>query len=450
MGLFDFLTKKSNKSALELKKMQEIVTHQRQHNQLIDQLYRYLGKGMPFQSEEDFTKNIRTYYEGYSALYAVVSRKAMKAAEIGFLLQKKNREGEWEEVVDHEVYDLLDNPNAQMGRQEFWETAYSFLEVNGNSFIYAPRLNSGKTKELWIAPANLIDIIAGKKFMKLVEGYQITYSGASTPIPTKDMMHVKLPSLDYNHGREFYGLSPIKSLLISLEKGISNQRAMKAAFENQGASGAIFPDYDPSTAEIDMSTVDKMQSELDDRISGTEKTKKILALKAKVGYINFGLTAVEMQMIEDANLTLRDICRVYHVPSILFNDPSGTTYNNMAEARKDMVVSGVLPSVRRMCGELNRWYVNDVYGKDYRLVPQTGDVEELQPDKLQMVDTLTKATFMKVGEKQRIYGIDVDPDTENLYVDSSGKPIRMEVPDDGLGGFRFNPDVNNLQKEDDD
>jgi phage portal protein BeeE len=150
-------------------------------------------------------------------------------------------------------------------------------------------------------------------------------------------------------------------------------------------------------------------------------------LASKTGFINFAMSAVDLEVIEDRKLSLRDVCRAYHTPAVLYGDSEGSTYNNMSEARKDEMVSAILPDVRRFADAFTRWYIRPLYGDDYRLEPLLDDIEELQPDKAQEVTKLMNAVFIPVAEKQRMYGIEADEDLADVYVTPSG--MRVDLKD---------------------
>ena len=417
MAIFDFFRTKQQPQTLNSRDISKM------RNALTRQLYRFIG-GAPLNPDQNLTENVRTY-ANTAMIYSVTSRLATKSAEIGFKLERKTANG-WEDVdSNHEIYQLLDNPNPLMGRQEFFEVMYTFLKITGNMFAYAPKLTSGKTIELWPAPSNLIDIIPGNDWQDLVKGYTITYSGAEQPIPTTDMLHVKYANIDYDNGRDFWGMSPLKPLARTVDKLNSSEDVMRDGYKNRGAFGAIFPEGATDEA-VDPDIIDQKQADLDDRINNPDNVKKIIALASKTGFLNFAMSAVDLEVIEDRKLTLRDVCRAYHTPAILYGDSEGSTYNNMAEARKDEMVSAILPDVRRFTDAFTRWYVRPLYGDSYRLVPLTDDIEELQPDKAAEVDKLMKAVFIPVAEKQRMYGIEPDDALKDVYVSPQGMPVDLK------------------------
>jgi phage portal protein BeeE len=61
---------------------------------------------------------------------------------------------------------------------------------------------------------------------------------------------------------------------------------------------------------------------------GASKFGKAIATSANVDFIQMGMDATQLKIIESAVMKLRDLCNLYGVDSSLFNDPANKTYNN--------------------------------------------------------------------------------------------------------------------------
>ena len=88
------------------------------------------------------------------------------------------------------------------------------------------------------------------------------------------------------------------------------------------------------------------------------KAIEILIAGAKLGWVNMGLSPVDLQLLESEKITLRELCNVYGVNSALFNDPDNKTYNNMKEAKKEMLTQVVLPELVLIRDAFNRFFEN--------------------------------------------------------------------------------------------
>ena len=70
---------------------------------------------------------------------------------------------------------------------------------------------------------------------------------------------------------------------------------------------------------------------------------------------------------------------VYGVNSALFNDPDNKTYNNMKEAKKEMLTQVILPELVLLRDAFNRFFAAEM-GKDYYIDFDITIFPELQED----------------------------------------------------------------------
>jgi len=75
-------------------------------------------------------------------------------------------------------------------------------------------------------------------------------------------------------------------------------------------------------------------------------------------------------------------CNILQVPSQLFNDTKGSTYNNQLQAEKAMYTNRLIPDVLQFCAGFDK--ILKAYG-DYWLKPDYSEVECLQENKAEKV-----------------------------------------------------------------
>jgi len=124
------------------------------------------------------------------------------------------------------------------------------------------------------------------------------------------------------------------------------------------------------------------------------------------------------------------MCNIYSVPSQLFNDVSGTTFNNMAAAKKSLYTEAVLPNLELWLKNFNNWFVyswSKAENKNYCVKANLESIEVLQADqKLEAEkDKIVTETIMNVLNSQvsteskvqsLIYGIGMSEEEARLIV----------------------------------
>jgi HK97 family phage portal protein len=393
------------------------------NNKLYRSLYSYFSIGSVVNIPDNQRNYVKKGYESAANLFAIIDFIATKAAKVPFILYEITEEGQKKKVERHPILDLLERPNTFTNRSEFLRQLYSFRLVTGNGYIYAPRLEDGRAIELYVMPSPLTQIISGG-WLEPVGGYSVQYAGGQSDIDADDVLHLKAPNLDYENGRDLYGMSPLKPLLQTLEKDLTNADAQKNMMANQGAAGVISPDIGPES--LDDATYTAMQNRIDDRFNNSENKGKIMLASVKTTVQTLGLTSVELGMLEDAKFNIQTYCRVYHVPSMLFMDDAAT-FNNFATARRAAYTDAILPLVEELIDGLNSWIIQS-FGPNLILDYDTGAIEELQTDKVSAAQWLNQAWWVSVGRKQEIIGEIPDPEMMDVYLVPSGlMPITNAV-----------------------
>jgi HK97 family phage portal protein len=392
-------------------------------NKLTAAVSRLVGWGTPVN---DIAQNARQYVKEAFMLnhfvFMVIDFITAKAARVPLKLYKKQPDGTLKEIDKHPLLDLLNKPNTWQGREEFTQQALGYKLITGNSYIYTPRLeagdNKGKPYELNVMPAHEVEVITNTEaeWMNPIKGYQITWA-PSILFNDSEVMHFRFPAYDYDLG-DFYGMSPLKPLMRIVNKSNSNMLAAKTAFDNGGASGIITDEATDDVAGLTQEQALQLEKRYMDRFTGAANKGKVLVTVGKLRYHAIGLSPVDMNMITDHQETKRDICATYKLSSTLFNDYAGSTFSNMAEARKAAWTDCIQPLLDSYLEELTR-HLCPAYGEGLVIKADYSGVDELQVNKKELVDWLNAAWFIKASAKQEMLGMDADPEMDKYFIPSN-------------------------------
>ena len=347
-----------------------------------------------------------------TTIYSIVSRIYNAAAKIPLIVQKWDGEN-WEKVENHPTLDLIECPNKMHGQYEFMQHVYGFRLLTGNSYIYGLKKNpdqeDSEILELHFMPSNHVEIKAGEWFDP-IKGYQLSDQYSGTYLERHKVLHLRYPNFDFDHGQEFYGLSPLQVAVNKLKRDKARDELQTSNYENAGAQGLI---YDKSQGEharvMRDDQLDRVQRSLNNRIKNSKN--KVAVIGAELGYIPLGLKNSEMQLIEDAKWSLKDFCNLYQVPSVLFNDSDNSKFNNVREAKASLYLNAAIPEVESFCNEFTRQWMNT---EGERVWYDTSAIEELQKDRKEMVEWMDKAHYMRPNEKREKLGLDIDTELEEL------------------------------------
>jgi len=194
-----------------------------QQNQMYRVLYDFLsGKGTFLDRDMKVDDYVKKGYEGNADVFSMATKIATKFATPPGKLQVK-RNNKWQDVESHEFLERLQKPNHFQSLFEFKVTWELFSLITGNSIVYTPKLlagnNAGKLTPdgLIMMPTQLVEIESGG-WRKPIGSYQFTIDHTERGIDPVNVWHTRFPSLQYEEGRHFMGLSPIKAALQILNR----------------------------------------------------------------------------------------------------------------------------------------------------------------------------------------------------------------------------------------
>src|SRR5210317_1983276 len=422
-------------------------------------IYQFLGESIVWNPENDDTY-IRDGYRKNATIYSIVNIITNAATTIPFQVYEKVNENEVKrykaltsgsvdansiykanlirknamvELEGTELHKLLERPNAAQSYSSWISELIAFGKLTGNRYIYgiAPEtgINQGKYKELYVMPSQIMEIVSGG-IMQPVQKYRIEYQGAYD-IPAEDICHIK----DFNPyydgtGSHLYGQSPLRAGLRSLT---TNNEAVQTGvkyLQNQTARGLLMSDE----GDINEVQAQQLKDKFRKQFQGSDNAGDVIITPKKLSWVNFGLNAADVSLIEQYNASIKDLCNIYAVPVQLLNNTESSTYNNMKEAKKALYQNCVIPELNKIRDELNRWLVPKFGDKlfidfDYSAIP------ELQEENEKVVDQLSKAWWVTPNEKRRVMNYGVDEENvalDNYYIPANLLPIEtneMPIPD---------------------
>ena len=366
-----------------------------------------------------------------SLVYQAVNYIASKAGRVPVRAAIEKPDGTIEYLPNaHPLNQLLRRPNKWQGAAEFNEQALGYKLITGNSYIYLIKpafgASKGQVVEMHIMPAHLteIKVKAESQWIDPIEGYVIKYAPNIT-FPAENVVHIRYPNYDYDLG-DWYGQSPLKALAKVVDRSNANYDAAKAAFNNLGAAGIITVETIEEGMGLSAEQAAQLESRYQTKFGSPDKKGKVLVTAGKLKWQQIALSPVDLNMVADDELTMRRICSAYNLPSVLFNDTEGRSYNNMAEARKAAWTDAIQPLLDSYCEELTR-QVAAPFGKNVVVVADYSGVSELQKDLSTVVDALSKASWMTHTEKRKHMNLPPDPMMDKYFIPNNLVPYE-ELP----------------------
>jgi len=363
-------------------------------NQLQKLLYEFqLANGLNLVNVDNLEKAIDIGFNSNPDVYSIVNYLSKLYIGIPKKPYRKSN-GKYEEITDPSIVDLVNNPNKTEVIEQFEQMRYIFYLVTGNSFVYAPRLqngnNLGQLTDIGriVMPSQYVEIISGG-WRDPVKGYIINYNYTAENIPVNDVIHVKMPNLNYVNGQNFYGLSPIRVAAMIIQAQNGGYETMGSTLKRGFPSGVLSKKNEADSEDMAANRVN-MFKKIWKRFYGKSSNSGEPIITAgdvqwtPMGFSNFR----DLQIIENTQHGLRVLCNIYGIPSQVMNDIAGTTFNNQKEVRKAVYNNRIVPDCNLM-DKVDNIKIWSKYGfevwSDYSAVP------ELQADKKEQMDVINAA-----------------------------------------------------------
>ena len=430
-------------------------------------IYNHLGHSVLWNTEND-DNYITEGYRKNATIYSLINIITKAATTIPFTVYEKTKESEYKrykamqsgvadptalyksqlikknalvELEGHELQMLLEQPNASQSYNTWISELIAFRKLTGNGYIYgiSPDTGSraGKFTEMYIMPSQVMEIIANG-IMEPVSKYRLEYNG-TYEIPADAICHIK----DFNPyydgtGSHLYGQSPLRAGFRSLT---TNNEAVTTGvkyLQNQTARGILMSEE----GDINEVQAQQLKDKFRKQHQGSGNAGDVLITPKKLSWINFGLSASDLSLIEQYNASVKDLCNIYGVPVQLLNNTDASTYNNMKEAKKALYQMAVIPELMKIQDELNRWLAPK-YGDKICVEYDFTSIPEMQEETEKVVDQLSKAWWITPNEKRDVmaYGIDEENEQMNSYfvpanlvpmdndLDLIAEPIELPKPE---------------------
>jgi len=344
----------------------------------MDEFFSYLlGTG------SGFTKYTKAYGEN-PLVYMIVKKISFSTASIKRVMY--NEEGE---VVEGSVLlNLLRAPNSDDDEIEFREKINEFLLLTGNAFVRIIRGEGGLGVELEVLITPRVEIVCNEA-TNTVSGYQYTLpNGRIVNYGVDDVLHIKTSNVvNTGEGSIKYGLSPLQSAWIVVASSMEKLKADASIFKSRGIIGILTTDTDTPMLEPER---DRLQTHFDNTISGAENYNKIKVSTSKLRYLQTGMSPTDLKLLDGILSSLRLLCGIYGMPSVLFNDTASSTYNNVESAKRTAYTDVYIPLANKVDKELSKWLSYHLGVDEYIEVDLTS-IEEIKASTNEVAQALNNS-----------------------------------------------------------
>lgn len=306
-------------------------------------------------------------------------------------------------VTEHErAARLIRRPQPEGVATDLFEALYSRLQLTGNAFLEAVRLDGADVSALYaLNPAAMRPVSDARGWVEAWavrerHGERLIRRDAETG--WSPVLHLKL----FNPASDTMGLSPLGPARRALDLHNASADWAKALIDNSakpsgalvyGGHGRMPPDQ-----------FEALKAELENMYAGAANAGRPLLLEGGLDWRPMSLSPAEMDFLQARHAAAREIALALGVPPMLMGIPGDNTYSNYREANLAFWRMTVLPLVQKMAAALSAW-LEVPFGADVEVRADIDRVPALSAERDALWARLEGASFATDAEKRRLAGL---------------------------------------------
>ena len=249
-------------------------------------------------------------------------------------------------------YLLQVEPNPITTAADLWKQVTYNQHMRGNGFVYIERDEFGFPYRLWLCRMGEYNIMTGRYnfIMYLSDGGYVE----KTDVPRSDVMH--FPNT-YRYQNGFWGMSTLE--FAKGELGLiktNKQQSLETAAKGGRVKGFISEEQ-PASGQgtlafgmFNKGATDDYAKEINTKVYQQD----IVALRGLEKFQNISMTAQDMQIIDQLQLSYDDVARYFGVPRPLLMLDTNSHYNDYQNATMEYLQRTIAPDTSEMEKELFR------------------------------------------------------------------------------------------------
>ena len=363
-------------------------------------------------ADEGYRKNV--------IAYQAINKTAMAVASIPWVVRRPNGD----ELTDHPMLKLIENPNPMQSRYEFLQALVGFYRISGNGYMEKVAVR-GVPKELYALRSDRMAVKPSATGIPSGYTYGVGQNTVTWDVDNRtgmgDIRHLKT----FNPLDDWYGLSPIEAGAYAVDQHNETMKAIQATLQNgMTPSGAM-----ESQDELSDEQFNRMKAEIDEKYTGARNAGRPLLLEGGLKWTQMGLSPYDMAIIETKYSAARDVSLALGVPPLLLNIPGDSTYSNYKEARLAFYEETVIPLAHYIRDELNAW-LGPAFG-GVELDVDLDQVPAIADKRLELWTMADQANDLTINERRKIKGYDQVEGGDTVYIPSNLIPLSFDTsPDD--------------------
>lgn len=378
----------------------------------------YEKKGLPLSSSYNryyspvITKNDPLdFYESW--VWSCVDTRAKAFAMVEFKLYRLNSKGEVEQVMQHELLDLIYKLNADMTKFDFFELSSIYMDLFGASPMYLDYQGKATPQSIYLMRPEYLKVNRNQDGTVASYVYEI---GSFKQTYLKDEV---IMLKNYNPRDPDKGLGIIEAVRQTAQQDDYMLQNNSNLLKNEAKPGGVIE----VPEGMDDATFKRLQKQFQEKYGGFENAGKAVILTDGMKFTPLSISPKDLDYIESQKFSRDKILSIFRVPKELMGNLENA---NRASANAISYIFAkwtMTPIVQKYIDQLNEFLV-PFFGDDLYLdfEPLAKEDEEVIVNK---VNLLTDKVLTK-NESRDLLGYDPVENGDVIYQNFSLAPLGYE------------------------
>lgn len=317
-----------------------------------------------------------------------------------------------EELDNHVLLDLLDDPNPVQDSDTFREMTFLHLLMAGETFWYKEPGVLGRPKALWpIMPYQMKEFVSERRIVR----WEYRVGAESILFDPKEIVHLKLtdPSNMYR------GTGVVKAAARAVNTGAAASDWNEAFFRNSARPDIALETENALSNEV----VERLKDQWSDNYQGTNKAHKVAVLEQGLKLNRITTTQKEMDFLESLKFNRDQQLAMFKTSRTMLGIVEGDGRSNMEAAEYNQAKRVIRPLMRRFVSAINHGLASDY---DAKLV--IGFTDPVPEDKefIHKVRVDSINVYRTINEVREEDGLEPIPGGDVIYQSNALVPLGTE------------------------
>jgi HK97 family phage portal protein len=276
------------------------------------------------------------------AVYACVTQIAQDVGKTAWRLVK-NTDGIWTETDNPAWSPVIRKPNRYQTQLQYKQSYIVSKLVHGNAYVLKGRDGRGVVDALYVLDPTRVAVKIGPdgavyyQLDRPEAGHPAQLAGVDPDrdapiVPASEIIHD--PMLPLFH--PLVGVSPLYACGAAALQGQTIQESSSRFFANGSNPGGILT----TPTQLDDEQLGRLNTKWTDAHAGVNKGR-IAILTGGMSYVPMAMSAVDAQLIDQLQMTEKQVCAAFHVPPYMVNIGDPPPYGSLEPLVQQYYASGL-------------------------------------------------------------------------------------------------------------